>query len=110
MCPTTSARPLCDAQFHSTGSNWGTNGGVGGMIGTDNICNSDCPWTTKSGYEWDYAIYVRKATPSYYASCSEVADAGEPSGHYLLDNNENVRSCMKRVKTLGCLIVDELPT
>jgi len=92
-CPSVSARPLCDAQFHVTGGNWGSNGGLGGMIGTDNVCNDDCPWTVASDYEYDYAIYVRKATPVYYASCVAVAEAGETSGQYLLSSGDHVRAC-----------------
>mgnify|MGYP007044687144 FL=1 len=53
------ARPQCDAQMHTIGGNWGTSSGTGGMIGTDNVCVSDCEWTTESGYYYDYAIFVR---------------------------------------------------
>ena len=64
------------------------------MIGTDNVCNKDgtasCPWTIASGYAWDYAIYVRKGEPVYYASCQAVVDAAEPSGQYLLSTGAYV--------------------
>ena len=55
-------RPMCDAQMHTTGSNWGDNGGIGGMVGSDNLCNNGCPWTVPSGLDYDYAIYVAAAS------------------------------------------------
>jgi len=52
------SRPLCDAQMHVTQVHWGSGGGIGGMIGSDNLCNGGCPWTIPSGLDYDYAIYV----------------------------------------------------
>ena len=52
------ARPQCDAQYHVEVQHWGSGGGLGGMIGTDNVCKSNCPWTKKSGDTFHYAIFV----------------------------------------------------
>jgi len=57
-CKSTTYRPICDAQFHTTHHHWGSGGGIGGMIGTDHTCNGGCPWTMQSGYSYNYAIYV----------------------------------------------------
>ncbi len=54
------------------------------------MCVNKCPWTIKSGYAWDYAIYVRATEPTYYASCVDAAAAGEASGSFMLSNNERV--------------------
>jgi hypothetical protein len=51
-------RPTNDAQMHTTVHHWGSGGGMGGMIGSDNICNGGCPWTRSSGYNYDYSIFV----------------------------------------------------
>lgn len=53
-----SARPQCDAQFHVEQPHWGSEGGLGGMIGTDNVCVDDCPWTVSSGFAYNYAVFV----------------------------------------------------
>lgn len=52
------ARPMADAEMHTTHVNWGSGGGIGGVIGSDHLCNSGCPWSTISEYHYDYAIYV----------------------------------------------------
>ena len=51
-------RPMADAEMHTTRQHWGSGGGIGGVIGSDHLCNSGCPWSTISGYHYDYAIYV----------------------------------------------------
>ena len=38
-CRDTSTRPSCDAQMHTTHKHWGSGGGVGGLIGSDDKCN-----------------------------------------------------------------------
>jgi len=47
-----SARPVVDATFYTPGSTWGR------IAGTDNQCNGGCPWSSSSGLQYDYAIYV----------------------------------------------------
>lgn len=58
-------RPMSDAQMHSgvggVGSTWGYSGGIGAQLGTDDKCNSGCPWTVESGYSYDYAIFVSES-------------------------------------------------
>jgi hypothetical protein len=45
-------------QLHAIGDNWGSASGVGGQIGSDDVCVSSCPWTKQSGLKYDYAIFV----------------------------------------------------
>jgi hypothetical protein len=45
-------------QLHALGDNWGSASGVGGQIGSDDVCVSNCPWTKQSGLKYDYAIFV----------------------------------------------------
>ena len=56
-CSGTSDRPQADAYLNHAGSHFS-----GGMIGTDNLCNAGastpCQWSTTSGLEYDYAVYV----------------------------------------------------
>mmetsp|Transcript_13851 Transcript_13851/g.23993 ORF Transcript_13851/g.23993 Transcript_13851/m.23993 type:complete len:223 (-) Transcript_13851:123-791(-) len=52
------ARPMADAVLRTDREHWGSNGGIGGLVGTDHTCNGGCPWTVKSGVKWDYAIFV----------------------------------------------------
>ena len=53
-----SDRPQADAQMHTTVHHWGSGGGMGGLIGTDNTCFNGCQWTKKSFKNYDYAIFV----------------------------------------------------
>jgi len=77
----TGSRPLCDAQMHTTKWHWGSEGGIGGMIGSDHTCKDGCPWTISSGYNYDYAIYVSPSPPPSFIGCFEPTEnlAGWPN-------------------------------
>ena len=52
------ARPMADAEMRTEKHHWGSDGGIGGLIGSDHLCHENCPWTISSGYDYDYAIFV----------------------------------------------------
>jgi len=58
LCSYATLRPMSDAQVHVDKAHWGSQGGIGAIIGTDNICNGNCPWTTFNNLGYDYAIFV----------------------------------------------------
>ncbi|CAE7745969.1 unnamed protein product, partial [Symbiodinium microadriaticum] len=47
-----------DAEMRTEKHHWGSDGGIGGLIGSDHLCHENCPWTISSGYDYDYAIFV----------------------------------------------------
>jgi hypothetical protein len=69
-CGNPTMRPQADAQLYADQHHWGSGGGIGGLIGTDHVCNDagaascpegrcgGCPWTVVSGLNYDYAIFV----------------------------------------------------
>ena len=69
-CAGTSDRPQADAYMHHVGTHFS-----GGMIGADNHCINNCQWSTTSGYNYDYAIYVGTTPPSPQPTISPTFEA-----------------------------------
>jgi len=53
-CETATKRPQADAELHVDAQHWQR-----GLVGSDHECHGGCPWTTSSGLNYDYAIYVK---------------------------------------------------
>ena len=72
-CDLTSYRPTADAEMRAEHANWGSSGGIGGLIGSDRKCNHGCSWTISSGYDHDYTIFVMRGTFSDICDKIEAA-------------------------------------